>query len=72
MAVEGEYLNGKIKGKVKLYYRNGLLGIQALYLNRENRKNKIYKENDKLTFESEYLYGKKYNGKGYDGGIYNI
>ena len=53
MAVEGEYLNGKIKGKVKLYYRNGLLGIQGLYLNRENGKYKIYKEYCELTLESE-------------------
>ena len=40
---EGEYINGEINGKGKLYYNSG-----------------------KLSFEGEFFYGKKWNGKLYD------
>ena len=63
---EGEYLNGKRKGKGKEYFYGKLI-FEGEYSNGlRNGKGKEYYKNSKLKFEGEYLYNKNYNGKGYD------
>ena len=32
----------------------------------KNGRGKEYYDNDKIQFKGEYLYGKRWNGKGYD------
>ena len=62
----GEYLNRKRNGKGKEYYSDGDLKFEGDYLNGlRNGKGKEY-GNEKLIFEGRYLYGKKWEGKGYD------
>ena len=65
LILEAEYLNGKLNGKVKVYYEEKLT-FEGEYLNNIlNGKVKIYDEN-KLIFDVEYLNGKLWNGKGYN------
>ena len=62
LILEAEYLNGKLNGKVKVYYEEKLT-FEGEYLNNIlNGKVKIYDEN-KLIFDVEYLNGKLWNGK---------
>ena len=67
---EGEYLNGqKWNGKGNEYYEQNFTCFKLFegeYLNGEkNGKGKKYVKSY-LTFESEYLKGKRWNGKGYN------
>ena len=67
LSFEGEYLNGKRKGKGKEYYKDGKLKFEGEYLNgKRNGKGKEYYDNGKLEFEGEYLNGEKWNGNGYN------
>ena len=50
MKFEGEYLNGKINGKGKVY-ENGKLEYKGEYL---NGKGKVYYFDGKLKFDGEY------------------
>ena len=63
---EGGYKNGKKNGKGKIY-RNDKLCFEGEFLNgKKHGKGKEYNEFYKyITFEGEYKYGKKWNGKGY-------
>ena len=65
---EGELLNGKINGIVKIY-DNGDLRFEGEYLNgKRNGKGKDYYGDGKLEFDGEYLNGKRHGkGKEYDG-----
>jgi len=60
---EGEFLNGKRNGIGKLY--DGKLRFEGIFLYDFIIKGKLY-INEKFEFEGEYLYNKKWNGKGYD------
>ena len=53
MRFEGEYLNGKINGKVKEYYPDDQLIFEGEYLNgeRKNEKIKEYYKMNKIEFE---------------------
>ena len=67
LVFEGEYLNGKRKGKGIEYYNGGELKFKGEYLNgKRNGKGKEYYDDDKLMFEGEYINGKRWNGKGYN------
>ena len=58
----GEYLNGEINGKVKLFGKYSL-SFKGYYLNgKRNGKEKEY-DFDRLIFEGEYFNGKRH-GKG--------
>ena len=65
---EGEYLNDQRNGKGKEYSVNGVLIFEGEFSKGEkNGKGKDYYINvDKLMFEGEYNYGKKWTGKLYD------
>ena len=60
------------------YYLKGIfkwkkVKFEGEYLNgKKNGKGKEFDEKGELMFEGEYLDGKKWNGKGYNGSIYNI
>ena len=59
-------LNGEANGKGKMYDEKGELIFEGEYSNNErNGKGKLY-INNKLEYDGEYLYRKKWNGKGYD------
>ena len=62
---EGEYLNGKRNGKGKEYNQNGKLIFEGEFKNDNRIKGKVF-VNERLEFEGEYLFNKKWNGKGYD------
>ena len=68
---EGKYLNGKRNGKGKKYsyfcYKPALK-FEGEYLNgkRHGKGIDYYNGGDYLKFKGEYLYDKKWNGKGYD------
>ena len=76
---EGEYLNGERNGYGRDYklFNNYLFIHEGEYLNgKRNGKGKEYINNDiqsaiggsaRLIFEGEYIKGKRWNGKGYDG-----
>ena len=60
---EGEYSNGRKKGKGIEYYNNGNKKYEGEYLNgKRNGKGKEFNENGKLIFEGEYLNGKRWKG----------
>ena len=72
---EGEYLNGKRNGKGKEYnkYGTGVMLFEGNYLNgKRNGEGKLYFDTEELAFKSEYLNGKKWNGKGYDRNGYMV
>ena len=61
LELEGEYINGKIKGKE--YDKDGDLIFEGVFLNEEkNGQGKEYQYNE-IVFTGEYLNGKR-NGKG--------
>ena len=64
---EGEYLNGKRKGKGREYYSNGRLKFKGLYLN--GKRNGIGKEyyiwDGSKKYEGEYKNGIIWRCKGY-------
>ena len=62
---EGEYLNGKRNGKGKEYNENGKLIFEGEFKNNYRSKGKEFVYG-MLEFEGEYLFNKKWNGKGYD------
>ena len=65
----GQYLNGEKNGKAKEYEDKELI-FDGTYLNgKRNGKGKEYYKRGKMKFEGEYLYGKRWSGKGYD--VYN-
>ena len=55
---EGEYLNGKRKGKGKEYNKEGQLEFEGEYLNGKRWNGKGYDSNDNISYELK-------NGKGY-------
>ena len=61
---EGEYIDGKRNGKGNAYY-NGKLYFESECYNNFELKGKFYVKG-KLEYEGEFLYGRKWNGKGYD------
>ena len=63
---EGEYLNNKLNGKVKEYYKNGQLKFEGEYLYDHKRKGKEYFDNGKIKFEGEYLFDREWEGNIYD------
>ena len=63
LSYEGEYLNGLRNGKGKDYYYAHI--FEGEYYNEHRLKGKYFL-NGKLEYEGEFLFGKKYNGKGYD------
>ena len=64
---EGEFSNGKINGKGKLYDDNGDLFFEGEFINgKKNGKGKEYFPDGRVIFEGEYLNGKRWNIKGYD------
>ena len=60
---EGEYLNSMKNGYGKEFDVNGNLIFEGEYLNDEKRKGKKFIDN-RLEYEGEYLFGKKWNGIG--------
>ena len=62
------YIIYESKGKGKEYIiNNDKLIYEGEYINGErNGKGKEYYDDNKIKFEGEYLYGKRWNGKGYD------
>ena len=63
---EGEYLNRKRNGKGKEFCGDKI-EFEGEFLNgRRNGKGKEYYDNGELKFEGEFLFNKKWNGKGYD------
>ena len=66
MESEKEYLNNKLNGFVKEYFRNGKLQFEGEYLYDHKRKGKEYFDNGRIKFEGEYLYDKYWDGIGYD------
>ena len=63
---EGEYLNGEKNGKGKEYNNdNNELIFKGEYLNGHRKKGKEYFKGRK-EFKGEYLFDKKWDGKGYD------
>ena len=63
---DGEYLNGKRNGKGKEFNKNGKLIFEGEFKNDYRSKGKEFVY-EKLEFEGEYLFNKKWNGNGYDG-----
>ena len=70
---EGEYLYGEKTGKGKQYSPNGRLKFEGEYLNDRKIKGKEFLKTEffliktkRIYYEGEYLYGIKWNGKGYD------
>ena len=60
-----EIVNGK--GNYKEFFENGNLKYDITYLNNSREATgKEYNVRGKLIFEGEFLYLKKWNGKGYD------
>ena len=62
MKFEGEYLNGRRKGKGKEYYDNGEIKFEGEYLYGYKRQGKHYLKN-KLVAEGNYLFNKIWEGK---------
>ena len=62
------YIIYESKGKGKEYIiNNDKLIYEGEYINGErNGKGKEYYDDNKIKFEGKYLYGKRWNGKGYD------
>ena len=59
---EGKYEEGKrFEGKEK----NSIIVFNGVYYNGNKMKGKLYKR-DKLEYEGQFLFGKKWHGKGYD------
>ena len=70
---EGEYLNGLRNGK-GIEYKSNRIIFEGEYLNgQRNGIGKEYNYSGKLLFEGEYKYGRKWNGKFYNGNdIYEL
>ena len=63
---DGEYINGKRNGKVKVYYNSGGLKYEGEYLNdKKNGIGKEYYKNGQIMFEGKYLNDYKIKGKYY-------
>ena len=62
---DGEYLCGKKHGSIKEYDNKGLIQFDGIYINGHKRSGKSNIKG-KLEYEGEYLFDKKFNGKGYD------
>ena len=62
---EGEYLYGRRNGKGKEYNEHGNLIYEGEYLYGSKRFGNMYM-NDRLEFKGEFLFDKKFNGKGFD------
>ena len=63
---EGEYIKGKRSGLGKEFYFDKVI-FEGEYLNgKRNGKGTEYYNNGLIKFDGEYLYGKKWNGNGYD------
>ena len=60
-----EYFNDKLNGEYKKYYWDGLPFFEGEYLNNRKKKGRCYLHGI-LEYEGEFLYGIKWNGKGYD------
>ena len=65
LILEADYLHNKLNGKYKKYYWNGKLFFEGECLNNRKIKGREYIKGI-LEYEGEYLYGIKWNGKGYD------
>ena len=63
LRIESEYLNGKRNGKGKEFDQYGNLRFEGEFFNDEKAKGREYIEG-KLEYEGEYLFNRKYNGKG--------
>ena len=63
---EGQYLNDKRNGKGKGYFNDRLVFEGEFENGRRNGRVKEYYTNGNLKFEGQYLYGEKWNGKGYN------
>ena len=64
---EGEYLNGKRNGKGKKLDDNNKVYFEGIFFNGFMKRGKLYNNEEKLIYEGEFLYNKKWSGKGYDG-----
>ena len=62
---EGEFIDGKRNGKGKEYTKDKKLKFDGYYINNYRSKGKYYIKG-KLEYEGEFLFRKKWNGKGYD------
>ena len=63
---EGDYANGKRSGNGKEYNKKSKeLIYEGEYFHGFKRKGRLY-INNKLEFEGEFLFNKKWSGKGYD------
>ena len=63
---EGNYLNGKINGKGKEYYfHDSTLFFDGEYLYGYKKSGKLFIE-EHLEYEGDFLFDKKWHGKGYD------
>ena len=63
---EGEFKNGKRKGKEKEYYKSGEISFKGTYLNgKKHGKGIEYDQNGKIQFEGEYSNGFEIKGKYY-------
>ena len=65
LSSEFEYLDGKKSGKGKIYDEEGNIINEGEYLYDFELRGKFYIDK-KLEYEGEFLYNRKYNGKGYD------
>ena len=72
VSFKGDYKNGRRDGRGEEYHcirgvTNGKLKFRGSYLNgRKHGEGKRYDAYENLLFEGEYLYGNKWNGKGYN------
>ena len=62
---EGKFINGKKHGKGKEINNDGELIYEGDFYNDYRIRGKLYVKG-RLEFEREFLFDKKWNGKGYD------
>ena len=67
LRLAGEYLNGDLNGKGKLYTGKGKLDFEGEFLNgKKHGKGTKYDFDNNLIFEGDYLKDKMWNGKRFD------
>ena len=62
---EGKFLNGRKHGKGKEYNDDGELIFDGEFTNNQRKRGKEF-VNGSLEYEGNYLFNKKWNGRGYD------